>query len=364
LITISNLTPEGSSLAPTAKNRRGSGGTTTTTTTKDIDLWYTEFTSFPEEPSDSRTKRVNAMKRRWEDPGFRERWYQKRWGSHSRKKHTQDQTDRERQAIQRARALPSGFLGSDELASMTEGEIAEAIRTRIESTQKRVERRRQTLQGRKDVLAEQIRVLENLADDDNDESVEHHEDEDDGLSRDVLFAPNMKKLEEMQRKRSERAKNLYATRLKNQKREEESKNGIADDSSVSTSSASTSFSKTKPASKRNKGPYWPPKQPTPQDAFLRIENDLDNSETPAIEDVRLVLEPGRMKNRKLLLRRILEDGFGLRGKCVPRIPNKDRDGAEEDDNGHSDQTLQFVTHSTIERLGTFIVALLKEKEAS
>jgi len=325
--------------------------------TEHIDLWYTEFTSFPTEPSNSRIRRVNAMKRRWEDPAYRERWHEKRWGSksnHQRKKYTQ-QTGRERQAIQRARALPSGFLGSDELALMTEEEIADAIRTRIRSTRERVARRKQTLQGRKDVLAAQIKALETLSEEDDDN--EFHEDEG-NLRREVLFSPTKKKLEEARQKRSERAKNLYATRLKNQKRDKE--NQLTESSPL----ASLSLSKTK-SPPRKKGPYFPPKQLTPQDAFLRIENDLDHGITPATDDVRLVLEPGRMKNRKSLLRRILQDGFNLRGKCVPPISNRG-DGTEDnsnDVNGHDERELEFVTHCTIERLGIFIIRLVK-KEAS
>ncbi|OEU09954.1 hypothetical protein FRACYDRAFT_247561 [Fragilariopsis cylindrus CCMP1102] len=92
------------------------------------DSWYKEFTSFPTEPSDSRIRRVNAIKKRWEDPTYRERWYQKRWGSLSNhQKKNQQQTVREQKAIIRARDLPSEFLGSDELALMEEDEIANAL---------------------------------------------------------------------------------------------------------------------------------------------------------------------------------------------------------------------------------------------
>jgi hypothetical protein len=338
--------------------------------TEDIDLWYTEFTSFPSEPSDSRTRRVDAMKRRWEDPDYRERWHKKRWGSesnHQRKKYTQQQTDRERQAVQRARALPSGFLGSDELASMTEEEIADAIRTRIRSTRKRVAKRKQTLQGRKDVLAAQIKALETVSeedDDDYDYDDNHFRDDEDTVPREILFSPTKKTLEEAQQKRSERAKKLYATRLKNQKRHKENENQSTEESSLSVSSSSL---KTKSPT-RNKGPYFPPKQLTPQDAFLRIESDLDDGiKKPAIDDVRLVMEPGRMKNRKLLLRRILQDEFNLRGKCVPPISNK---GNEKEDNnlndvnGHDEHELEFVTHCTIERLGTFVIHLLEKEDSS
>jgi len=314
----------------------------TTGKKRNIDLWYTEFTSFPTEPSESRTRRVNAMKKRWEDPAYRERWYERRWGSKSnyQRKKYDEQTNRERKAIHRARSLPSSFLGSDELASMTEEEIADAIRIRIESTRKRVAKRKQTLQGRKDALAAQMKDLKILLEE-GESSIDKGEDD---SQREIHFLPTTETLKEIQKKRSERAKNLYATRLENKERERE--NQSRESSSI--------FPETSPV-KRNKGPYFPPKQLTPKDAFLRIENDLDNGAKPNIEDVHLILEPIRMKNRKELFRRILLECFNLRGKCVPvSLHYVDEHEVEHE--------LEFVTTTTVKRLGAFVVHLLSSED--
>ena len=90
-------------------------------------------------------------------------------------------------------------MGSDELASLTEEKIADAIMTRIQSTKKRVAKRKQTLQGRKYVLAAQIKALETLPeeDDDNDDDEKDYQEDEAAskqlkLSRDVLFAPSRK----------------------------------------------------------------------------------------------------------------------------------------------------------------------------
>ncbi|OEU09953.1 hypothetical protein FRACYDRAFT_247560 [Fragilariopsis cylindrus CCMP1102] len=107
-------------------------------------------------------------------------------------------------------------------------------------------------------------------------------------------------------------------------------------------------------SPRNKGPFFPPKQLTPRDALLRIENSLDSGATVSIEDVKLILLPERMGNRKLILRRILQDEFNLGGKCVPPIISG---GGNDDDD---DYELEFVRQCSIERLGTFVISLLKE----
>ena len=59
-----------------------------------------------------------------------------------------------------------------------------------------------------------------------------------------------------------------------------------------------------------------------------------------------------MGNRKLILRRILQDEFNLGGKCVPPIIS----GGGNDD----DDELEFVRQCSIERLGTFVIRLLKK----
>ena len=77
-----------------------------------------------------------------------------------------------------------------------------------------------------------------------------------------------------------------------------------------------------------------------------------------------------MKNRKPLLRRILQDEFDLRGKCVPPINNgSDNDDAHDDDDDYDEDEdededeLEFVTHCTIEQLGIFIISLLNEEDS-
>jgi hypothetical protein len=139
---------------------------------------------------------------------------------------------------------------------------------------------------------------------------------------------------------------LYATRLKNQ--EEENKN---QSELLSSSSTSSSSMRTIP-SPRNKGPFFPPKQLTPRDALLRIENSLDSGKTISLEDFKLILLPERMKNRKPIISRILKEEFNLGGKCVPPIINDD-----DDDNNYE---LEFVRQCTIERLGTFVISLLEK----
>jgi len=292
------------------------------------DLWYKEFTSFPTKPSDSRIRRVEAIRKRWKDPIYRERWYRKRWGSLSNhQQQKQQHTARESRAVVRAREIPSDFLSSDELGLMKEEEIANVIMTRLQSTRKRVATRKQTLQQRQEVLAAQMRKAQILPE------YGDYNDKDKYDEEETLY-PTKAQMEEVQRKNSERAKRLYATRLKNQ----EMKNQTAH------------------SPRKNKSPFFPPKQLTPRDALLRIENSLDSGEKPSLQDVKLILLPRRMRNRKLILRRILQDEFNLRGKSVPPIYVSN--GGY--DNDGDDYELDFDRQCSIERVGAFVISLLEK----
>ena len=126
-----------------------------------------------------------------------------------------------------------------------------------------------------DALIAKLKQWKNWTKTQRNQELENDED-----LKEVLFSPSEKSLKEAQRKRSERAKKLYATRLENQNRE--------------TKSKSTDSSSSDSASVREVSPYFPPKQPTPRDAFLRIESDLDHGVKPSVDDVCLVLKPGKI----------------------------------------------------------------------
>ena len=62
-----------------------------------------------------------------------------------------------------------------------------------------------------------------------------------------------------------------------------------------------------------------------------------------------MLKPGRLGRRRDVLRRILNDCFDLRGKCVPSS-DVDKEG-----------DLLFVTKCTIDELGSFVLSKMSEK---
>lgn len=77
---------------------------------------------------------------------------------------------------------------------------------------------------------------------------------------------------------------------------------------------------------------------------------LDHKKLPSSSDVEIMLKPGRLGRRRAVLKRILNDCFDLRGKCVP--PSDDI----SDEGG-----LLFVTKCTIDELGSFVLAKMSEK---
>lgn len=374
------------------------------------------FTSFPSGPSGSALLRSEALKRVWEDPDYRRRWHQRRWGgtSSSRRRDGDggDAARREQKAERRARALPAGFLGSDELASLTEEEIASAIRTRVRSTRKRVASRDETLRRRREDLAAsqrrgELSSLSSSSPADADDGPRGEErptrpaPEPPRLARDVLFTLSRDELEARQRLRSERAKRLYATRLANERRAEEetrttttrttrkkknagpSSNGGEGIAAAAAAAAAgggrartTAAQRRADASAANAAanaprPFFPPQQLSPRDALLRVRHALDLGRRPAVDDVRLVLQPAGLKHRKGVLVRILGEVFDLRGKCVP-VRRGDSDGGtgDDDENGSrrrsgaagTDGEYEFVTHAKIGDLGDLVMDLLQKEE--
>ena len=265
---------------------------------------FGEFTTFPIGPTTARIRRSQAAKKTWQDPEFKKRWYESRWGGRNSK-------DNEEKILEsRVRALPADFWGSPELAAMTEEEIAIAIETYAKARETRSKSRIKTLRERKPPT--EINIIE--------------EQEQKRLPRDTLFTLDQETLKEKQRQRSERAKKAYEKRLQNKQE--------------------------KKLPKRTHRRAFIPTRATPQDAIFRIEDDLDRGVFPPVEDVRVIMKPGKLAKRRELLKRILLELFDLCGKCVPM----DLENPE-------DSPKQFVTQCSIRNLGDFVIHLLEEQNA-
>jgi hypothetical protein len=270
-----------------------------------------DYSVFDTGPSPSRIRRSQAAKLMWSDPEFKAKWYAKRWGTPS--KLTAKEKQQKRQLKKRlSNFQPDSLLANEELAKLTEEDIADAIRTYVVSKRRRSKSTKQTLQKRKEAL---------LAP--NPETP---------LPRDFLLRQDPEAMREAQRRRSEKSKKAYASRL--EKKDKGSKTTAAgnDTRTLAVRKAAVSTA------------------PTPRDALLRMQIDLEEGKIPQVTDVEIVLQPKKLGKRKDILRRILIDHFDLRGKCVPVDPDHPKTSA-----------MMFVTQCSIDQLGEFVIHKLRTR---
>lgn len=276
----------------------------------------TEFTSLPTSPSQERINRSNAAKKTWSDPEWKAMWYEKRWG---RLRNTTPSASKQKRLDDKIRSMPPKLFESQELASLSEEEIEEAIRTYVVSNRKRSRAHTTDAKLEKKRLEKQ-------------QQAERAKGMGEQSKIDFMLFGSNEAMKEAKRKRSERATKAYQTRLKNQNRNRPTQ---------TSSSKRTIPTDALPVGK------------TPKEALVRVQAALESDQLPFVEDVQLILEPPKLGRRKDLLRRILNEHFDLRGKCVPAGPsNKD-----------SDEFL-FVTQCSIDQLGSFVLEKMNEKAGS
>ena len=269
-----------------------------------------EFTSFPTMPSEERVRRSNAAKKTWSDPEWKAMWYEKRWG---RLRNMTPSASKQKRLDDRIRAMPPKLFESQELASLTEEEIEEAIRVYVVSNRKRSRAHTRDARIAKKQKAER-------------EELERRQGKGEKAKIDLMFGSG-DAMKEAQRKRAERASRVYQTRLANQNRN-------------------------RPAIKRPAKRTIPtdalPTGKSPKDAVVRVQAALESNQLPTVDDMKLILEPLKLGRRKDLLRRILNEHFDLRGKCVPADPSNE------------DSELLFVTQCSMDQLGSFVLGKMEE----
>lgn len=253
------------------------------------------FTTHPSGPSEERIRRSNAKSAQWQDAEFRKKWYEKRWAG---KTIMTEEFKKNRRLDEKLLAVPSEIVDSKELAAMTEEEIYDAVVIYVISNR----RRGKSMKNRTSYY------------------VEARTDE--KLPRDALFCLDEAAMKDKQRLRSERAKAAYQKRLENQ----------------------GSFSIVPKINTRS----FVPRFVSPKEALFRINADLQLQRLPTLQDVKIMLQPKKLGRRRDILRRILNEHFNLRGKCVPVDFDKP--------NGEC----MFVTLAPIDHLGKFVIRTIGE----
>jgi hypothetical protein len=288
------------------------------------------YDAFDDVPPPSYVRRSQAAKKCWSQPQFRQKWYEARWGGAKvRAARESKQVDADKDRLRRVSSTSP--LPMEAVAEMSEEEIAHAIRTYLSSKQKK----RQSKERSEATLAP------------DSSSPEF------GGSSAVAPAslesllPTKEVLQQKQIERSKRAAKAYQTRLANQRFESPP--------APRSHGANTRRRTTRQATNRHFGGTLGGVGVTyPSEAMERIERLLNAGGVPPISDVELILKPIKLARRKQMLRRILSDCFGLRGKCVPSA----------NEQSESAPTLIFVTKASVEELGAFCLLLIRDVEPS
>jgi len=263
------------------------------------------FAGMPTGPSKESALRSRHKKEQFQDPAWREKWHRARWGNHVK---LTPPMKRERKNRSKFDKVPFSIWSTPEFESLTDEEIQIAITTYVAGNQKRSQKLRKV---------EQERIRK--------EAYEKSKKDEEKLNPESLFTVSEDILREKQRRRSEKAKKSYQTRMKRQREKEKQ-------------SASYQLYGGKSV--------WKPAGSSPQEAMIRINSDLNAECLPKRQDVEIMMEPTKLSLRRDTLRRILRDRFNLRGKCIPN------------DEGE----LTFVTQARIGCIGKFVLELLSREE--
>jgi len=310
----------------------------------DDDIGGSLFTNFASCPDETRVRRSNVAKTTWSDPEFRRKWWAKRWGDRVKLK-SKEKTRMEA----KLRKIPPDILQSYEFKSalldLDDNELTSIVQSYVSSNRKRAASRRKT-----DASAPETEC---------GSTVDHLLKVD---WEQFAFKISEEGQRETQLKRSEKARLAYLTRLAN-------KNSRVGNSEQQKRSTNESPPRNSELENEAVMPYDPdrlftqtfgrrswlyarsskPSERTYEQAMSNLRDAINASNNTDVSaaDVQLLLEPERLAGRKELLVRILKKKFGLFGKCV-----------QIDANGKK----EFATHSTIQRLGNFILDLIRNEQ--
>ena len=292
------------------------------------------FSTAPLYPSEEHVRRSNSKVRLWRNHTWKELWYKQRWGG----KVLTEEKKRRKRREHLLNIIPTDVLDSKSFDQMSQDEVMEAMITYKSANERRLEsRKRKKLERQKHREATREwkhSVKEQALNSRNATNIraQASRKEVQPDSTPLSFSPSAEIMRQLRAKRSEQSKRAYATRLMNS------------DSSHSTSSKEMN----KLRRQFNKDSDEDSVDISPVQAILRIDMALDHKKLPLSSDVEIMLKPGRLGRRRAVLKRILNECFDLRGKCVPS------DGTD----------LLFVTKCTIGELGSFVLAKMSGKSSN
>jgi len=294
------------------------------------------FSAAPLHPSEEHVRRSTVKESLWNNQTWKELWYKRRWEG---KVQTEEKKRRKRRD-KLLDSIPSDVLDSKTFDELSQNEVMEAIITYMNANERRLEsRKRKKLERRKhrEETREWKRSVKERALQSRDAKISRAQafrEETEPSSNPLSFTPSEEIMKQLRAKRSEQSKRAFQTRLMN----------------CNSSQTSSSNEMTKLRRRIKKDFDDDSDDISPVQAILRIDMALDHKKLPSPSDIEIMLKPGRLGRRREVLKRILNDCFDLRGKCVPPSDDISNEGS-----------LLFVTKCTIDQLGSFVLAKMREK---
>jgi hypothetical protein len=298
------------------------------------------FATTPLHAPEEHVRRSTAKESLWNNETWKELWYKRRW----RGKVLTDEKKSHKRRGRLLDSIPGDVLNSPMLDQLSEDEVMEATITYMRANQRRSEsRKRKKLERReqREVTREWKRNVKQQAIQSSDaknatKTQASRQKTKRRITRSALsFTPSVETLILLREKRSEQSKRAFQTRL------------------INTNSSETSSWKEIAKLRRHYERDCDDDSDdiSPIQAILRIDMALDHNKLPSAVDVEVMLKPGRLGRRRTVLRRILNDCFDLRGKCVPSSFK----------NSSNEKDFLFVTKCSIDELGSFVLSKMSEK---
>jgi len=153
----------------------------------------------------------------FQNPEWKAKWYQRRWGNNATNTQKVLHVKRQKKLKQLIQKIPSEILRSDELASLSDEEIEEAIRTYVLGNKRRMESHLKRSEERKRKYQDNRINVERYHDDERHHQPQHEKimnNTKESVSQ-LSFTPSEDELKKLQSKRSSRSTKAYATRLRN-----------------------------------------------------------------------------------------------------------------------------------------------------
>jgi hypothetical protein len=274
------------------------------------------------EPSPEHLRRSKMIQQKFQDPVWKQKWYESRWGNRKRREINEE---RLQQRLSSVRQVATEAETLAPLATMTEEEITEAVVEYMKANQKRSLSRRSWV-NKKKVAKEQRKSTTT-----NDRTILKPVETFCEKSRDQLLMVNSTALNANRKKYSERAKRAYRTRLERKSIIRKQRPSTLEDDLQKTQKEKQSTIVV-----------------SPQTFLDLIELSTNNGNMPQVEWIKNAMKDDESERVKKVFISILRRYFDLKGR--PKLP--------------IERPALVLAQRSTKELGEYCIYLIREKEAN